>query len=122
MLLADGLLLLVSGGRRYAVSRSQVRALTRPEVVEAAVTLAGAFGEPPMTDERYAISVASPTGKLVVHVQQADLRADLPQLALPPWLVQQVHPAVIGLVLDDVRLIPLIDLTQLACETGSEAT
>ncbi len=119
---ADGLLLLVSGGRRYVVPRRQVSALTRSEVGAAAVTLAGAFGEQPMTDERYAITVASQTGTLVVHVQQADLWANLPQLALPPWLTQQVHPAVIGLVLDDTSLIPLVDLTQLACETGYEAT
>lgn len=118
----ESLLMLVSGGRRYAVPRRLVGALTRYAVAEAALTLAEAFGETPLADERYAITVAGPAGTQVVHVQQADLIGSLPQLALPAWLAQQVHPAVIGLVLDDARLIPLVDLTQLALETGYGAT
>ena len=118
----ESLLMLVSGGRRYAVPRRVVRALTRNDTSESMMTLAECFGEMPLAEEPYAITVAGPSGNQVVHVQQADLTGSLPQLALPDWLAQQVHPAVIGLVLDDVSLIPLVDLSQLALETGYGAT
>jgi hypothetical protein len=112
------LVLVVSGGRRYAVARSQVGALRRDAGANgpALATLLGGEGQPA---ERYALASAD-APDLVLRVAQADLQAQLPRLDLPPWLARQAHPAIVGLVLDDAELLPLIDLGRLAATTGYE--
>ncbi len=117
----NGILLVVSGGQRYAVMRRQVLALTRAGTTPSAVSLAVSFGRTTSLDERYTLTVAGGVAETLIQCEQADLREALPQLALPAWLAQLAHPAVVGLVLDDTDLIPLVDLAQLALETGYTA-
>ena len=116
MPLDETLVIVVSGGRRYALARAQVRTLRRDGAADAPslAALIGAQGGPA---ERYTVSpVALPD--VLLRVAQADLREALPRLELPPWLASLAHPAVVGLVLDGAELLPLVDLGQLAVTTG----
>jgi hypothetical protein len=114
----EPLLIVATGNARYAVARSQVRALSRDASTACACNLSAALGDTVAVDERYALVVAGVDREIAFYVGQADLRGALPRLALPPWLAHQAHPAVVGLALDNANLIPVIDLTQLALQTG----
>lgn len=114
----ESLLIVATGDARYAVARSQVRALSRDESTECVCSLSTALGETATVDERYALVVAGVEREVAFHVRQADLRGPLPRLALPHWLARQAHPAVVGLALDNADLVPVIDLIQLALQTG----
>lgn len=117
----NAILIVVSGARRYALLRSQVLALTRAGSAASAVSLAASLGDTPLPDERYTLAVAGMSSDTLIRCGQVELRSALPCLDLPPWLAQLTHPAVIGLVLDDADLVPLVDLVQLALETGYKA-
>lgn len=114
---AEALVIVISGDRRYALPRSQVRALSR-ESGARGPTLAELIGHTAASDERYTLAPVGAEPATVIHVQQADLCAQLPQLPLPAWVAVQAHPAVVGLVLDGAELLPLLDLVQLALATG----
>ncbi len=114
----DSLLIVTTGAARYAVVRSQVRALSRGESTRRSCSLSAALGDAAVVGERYALVVAGLDSEIAFYVRQADLRGALPRLTLPLWLAQQAHPAVVGLVLDNADLVPVIDLAQLALQTG----
>jgi hypothetical protein len=114
----ETLLIVTTGNARYAVARSQVGALNRDESANHSCSLSAALGDPNVVSERYGLVVAGVDREITFRVQQADLRGALPRLPLPPWLAPQAHPAVVGLALDNTELVPVIDLMQLALQTG----
>lgn len=125
-MLDEPLLLVVSGNQRYAVAQHDVQALLRLAPDQQALTL-GALLDVAADDddESYALAVTGPEAgatPLLMRIHHADLRSYLPQLALPGWLAQLAHPAIVGLVLEGADLVPLVDLVQLAHQTGHETT
>lgn len=123
----EPLLILVAGGRRYAVAQHAVQSLQRIAPGQTALPLATLLGQAADHDEPYVVSIAPPAeasgrAPLLVRIHHADLRSRLPQLALPPWLARLAHPAIVSLALDGADLVPLVDLVQLAHQTGHEPT
>lgn len=123
----EPLLIVVAGGRRYAVAQHAVQSLQRIVPGQTAVALTALLGMAGADDEPYVLAVAPPgappaSAPMLVRIHHADLRSRLPRLALPPWLVPLAHPAVVSLALDGADLVPLVDLVQLAHQTGHEPT
>jgi hypothetical protein len=123
-MLDEPLLIVVAAGRRYAVAQQDVQALQRIDSAHAAVTFGALLGVAPDDDAApYALTVATAANDpMLVRVQRADLRSDLARLPLPAWIAALAHPAVAGLALDGADLLPLVDLVQLAHQTGRETT
>lgn len=125
-MLDEPLLIVVAAGQRYAVPQHDVQALQRIEQPHAALTFAELLGVAADDDDApYALAVSTAgadPATLLVRVHHADLRGSLPLLALPDWLAQLAHPAITGLALDGADLLPLVDLVQLAHQTGRETT
>lgn len=122
----EPLLVVAVAGQRYAVAQHDVQSLQRIDSAQAAQklsTLLGAAADD--NDAPYALAVTTTAGApttVLMRVHHADLRGYLPQLALPEWLARLAHPAIVGLALDGADLLPLVDLVQLAHQTGRETT
>lgn len=117
--MADTLLIITAGGRRYAVPQHHIRTLQRGVEHQSLTPMATLLDTPAGDDEAYVLVIADSSGTLL-GVHQADLYGTLPHVALPDWLTALVHPAVIGLALDDTELVPLVDLVRLARQIGHE--
>ena len=118
----EALLLVESGGQRYAVAQRSVAGLQRLASNAQAATLGALLGTAAAaTNEPYALSVATddPLSMPLLRIDRADLSRELARLDLPEWLARLAHPAVVGLALDGTTLVPLIDLVQLVHHTGT---
>lgn len=115
----EALVIVTAGNRRYAVAQRHVAGLQRVAETTALMSLAALLGEPTTALLPYALDVAGVDRAILV--QSADLRAQMARLPLPGWVAAQAHPAVVGLALDDTELVPIVDLVQLAQNTGNTA-
>jgi hypothetical protein len=112
--MADELLIVTAGERRYAVPQRMVATLQRVAGDPSARSLAAMLGAAASSDDQ--LVVRDPLGRVALCVAAADLCGTLPQYALPAWIVPLAHPAVRGVALDRSELVPVLDLTQLALE------
>jgi hypothetical protein len=121
MMQAEQIIVVVAGGRRYAVPRHTVRGLQRVAGARKLPGLADLLGGATADEEQFALIVDTER-EIAFRVRHADLRRDLPQLELPDWIARLAHPAVCGCILDEAELMPLVDLVQLARQIGHDAT
>jgi hypothetical protein len=112
-MMPEALALALTGGQRYALAQSAVRAITRHRA-DAVPTLAELLDLVAGADEDVVLTLHHASIEFPVRVQHIDLRASSVVLSLPPWLAAVVHSAVKGVVLDGDDLLPYIDLAPLA--------
>lgn len=112
-------MIVTAGGWRYAVEQRHVRLLSRIDQHRQLPSLAVLLGALPSADEQYALSVVETDCTMLVD--RADLRGTLTRLPVPAWMAPSMHVAVTGFALDGTDLVPIVDLVQLARQTGYEA-